>query len=906
MVFQRFTQAMLDEFFDIHSISSEGRDYVALALKGASRKTQGGTRNATSNNPCPKMGTSLSAESNTVEARAILNCAFDPDVIAYSVQPPTLDLDYVNPDGRRIRTKTTPDLMVLRRSSGLCIEEWKTADQRLRLPETRPGRYVAENGVVSSPSAQDSARKLGGTYAVRFADEIPECRTLNQRWLVTYLGAKATNLHEPIAHLVTDYFQQHAYASVDEILELEGVNLELLHWCLATGRLTFDWDRVELRKQDCLIFRDENAYRAHQIATGDVTKLRSDVALPRFPHITSQIVPGGTIIADGMRYTIQFVGNTSVVGIGERGELLDATWKLLGHLNQRGLLSIDGRCASDDSQQYANPLKRATESQIQGAIRRREILEKHRAGVAIDDIPGTSLRSISRWAAKEREAIAAGLPPIAGLIDSTPSRGFHGPHIDDGLSETINSEISEGLRKKTKPSKNQLYFHIKKRIEAAGSTMISQPAFYARAKKLESIHNIRASQGHKVSYQEEPVYWQLEHTTPIHCQRPFELVHIDHTLLDLRPISMISGQSRTRVWLTLIMDGYSRRVLGFWLTYRPPSTFSTLMALYDMFKRFGRIPDTIITDWGSDFRSKAMKLAMNALGIRQLFRPKSAARYGAVLERIFGSVHTRLINNLAGNTKATKQVRAMSRAVDPKLHAGLFLYNIYDGLEEFFFDIYDGQAHPAWLRSPRDVFQDGLITGGARSHMLVNVNDILPILLPNAARGTRTVDDRRGVVVNYERFGSRSLADRTLRGKKILVKLVPFDPGRVLAHIGGEWQFIQSKFSDEFANLPPALLRTAYEDYLMDHRFVEADRVRASGDLTKLIEDMNEIALQNKNFADDPTFKKSYEKAFTLSPDADVSAAGDGASGADHQRIAEMAAQALRAAQESSYGEILR
>jgi putative transposase len=907
MSFQSFSKAVLASFFDLHALPAEGREYIEKALTGPSRKIQGGTRNATSNNPCPKMGTSFSVESDTAEARALLDYIFDPDVLAYSAQAPKLPLDYIKPDGKHVRTTTPPDFMVLRKSKGLCLNEWKPASKKDRLTDSHPGRYVSDSGRVSSPCAEEAARRLGATYSVRFDDEIPCIRTLNQRWLISYLTRKAAQTYERTSTLVTSYFCTNAYCTLDELLEQEGVDLDLVHWCLANGWIAFEWDTCELaRTQNYLLFRDQDALRAHQIATGDIACLRKENAFPSLPLVPSAISPGSTIIADGVNYKVQFVGNTSIVGVGQNGELFEAPWRLLSHLNNRGLLTIKPRSRNEPEDRQLNLLRNATTEQIRGALKRREALEQYRSGVPIEQIPNASLRSISRWSANEREATAAGLPPIAGLIDQAPLRGFHGPHIDVTLSEKIDTAIEKGLAQKIRPSLHQIFHSIKKEIENNGEKMISLPAFYARAKKQESNDTIQASQGHKIAYQEEPSYWQLEHETPIHCQRPFELVHIDHTLLDHHPISIVSGKPRTRVWLTLVMDAFSRRILGYWLTYRPPSTFSVLMALYDMFKRFGRIPDTVITDWGSDFRSKALKLAMNALGIRHLFRPKSAARYGAVLERVFGVVHTRLLHNLAGNTKATKLVRTMTRSVDPKQHAGLFLYQIYDGLEEFFFSIYDSQAHPAWLRPPRDVFNDGMISGGKRTHQLIDVNDCLHLLLPDARGGTRMIDDRRGIRVNYERYGSLALTDRTLRGRPVPVKLVPFDPGCVLAHVDGKWVYCRSKFTGDFANVPPSYLRAVYEDLLMDHRFVAAAREKSSEELTDLIERLNAAALANKEFMDDPEVRKKLAYAFSLPPSADTKSADGASEENEHQRIAAMAAQALQAAAQTTYGEVLR
>jgi hypothetical protein len=39
--------------------------------------------------------------------------------------------------------------------------------------------------------------------------------------------------------------------------------------------------------------------------------------------------------------------------------------------------------------------------------------------------------------------------------------------------------------------------------------------------------------GRRGAYKLETRYWELEHTTPRHGSRPFEVAHLDHTVADL-------------------------------------------------------------------------------------------------------------------------------------------------------------------------------------------------------------------------------------------------------------------------------------------------------------------------------------------------------------------------------------
>lgn len=61
--------------------------------------------------------------------------------------------------------------------------------------------------------------------------------------------------------------------------------------------------------------------------------------------------------------------------------------------------------------------------------------------------------------------------------------------------------------------------------------------------------------------------------------RPLERVEIDHFLADVHLLCGRTGERLGRPWLTLIVDVYSRAILGYHLTYLPPSAESVLAAL---------------------------------------------------------------------------------------------------------------------------------------------------------------------------------------------------------------------------------------------------------------------------------------------------------------------------------------
>ena len=390
--------------------------------------------------------------------------------------------------------------------------------------------------------------------------------------------------------------------------------------------------------------------------------------------------------------------------------------------------------------------------------------------------------------------------------------------------------------------------------------MVAKSSFYERANAIRTVGTIHDSRGHKKAYQQGPCYWMLDQETPIHCERPFELVHLDHTLLEIELHSSLSGERLGRPWLTLAVDALSRRILAFYLSFHAPSYVSCMMALLDLFKRFGRRPEGLIHDWGSEFKARDLNnLVDTARILARHWRPKSAAKYGAVLERLFGLTNTAFIANLRGNTKARKDVRTLTRQVDPLTHSGLTLADLYYGLEEFFFEEYDQRKHPALLRTPRAVFEDARLSDGERLNGLLRFDDILPVALPTVRGGTRVIDSARGIHVNYDYYGHPRLADLKLNGTKAIVKSVPFHPGYILAFADGEWLTCKSKFYQELEAVPEFVRRAVYEEWLLDQRLVALDHRRFSLSVAEILEKLNEKALKNVEAWKDQETREIYK-----------------------------------------------
>ena len=159
----------------------------------------------------------------------------------------------------------------------------------------------------------------------------------------------------------------------------------------------------------------------------------------------------------------------------------------------------------------------------------------------------------------------------------------------------------------------------------------------------------------------------------------YATVHIDHTQLDIQVTSK-NGKLLGRPWLTLMIDEHSRNILAFNLTFDPPSADSRLTLLRECAHRHGRLPDCIIVDGGREFRSVEFERLTAHNGVCIVRRPPAKARFGSLIERMFGTINSQLIYRLAGNTQVTKRLRAVTQANDPKGQAVWTLSKLHDVL----------------------------------------------------------------------------------------------------------------------------------------------------------------------------------------------------------------------------------
>lgn len=212
----------------------------------------------------------------------------------------------------------------------------------------------------------------------------------------------------------------------------------------------------------------------------------------------------------------------------------------------------------------------------------------------------------------------------------------------------IAGAIEEFYKSLQKPSINALQKEVRRRCSQRGLRPPCWTTLRDRVAAIDPAELMAAREGAKASRQRHhPVSGSYQ------VERAYEVVQIDHTLVDVIVVDRVHRKPLQRPWLTLAIDVASRMVAGFYLTLEPPSALSVALAIqhlvqpkFDWLESLGidadwpaeGLPETIHVDNAKEFRSKAMKRGAEEHGISLQYRPIGAPHYGGHIERLIGTM----------------------------------------------------------------------------------------------------------------------------------------------------------------------------------------------------------------------------------------------------------------------------
>ncbi len=789
----------LVELFDHLGTPAKGRELVLRARVEAPVrpvKSQGG--NVITLLASKKMGREIRTESRHIEFAAAVDKEFDPAVLEYYAQPCLLRLELLDETTGEIRNiQHTPDYLVIT-EAGITLEEWKSDAKLIRLAERYPYRYQkGSDGRWYAPQIERQLAELGIRYQVCHDALIPAKRIENLLHLADYFHPAAEPCPASTLERLQAVLREHGAVYISELLSAPySFDADELNKAIADNLVVVDLDREALTQPlSSRLYRDATLrdFLAADVKAGEV---------PGQLDFVVDIAPGAVFRYETQELTISLVGERDIVctlGDGStrtlsREWLLDAIDKQRVHTVRTSVTpKLD--------------LARYTEHELQTAARRVVILGSANGSV--------SDRTLRRWQAKQKSAVATGGHEVLALVPRTAGRGNRTVRLSEAQEHCLNHIIETKWSSHEARNYKACYRELVVMSESQGIKPPSYPTMIERIKAVEDAKTLRSRHGKRMAYQMSEFIDVLYVDTPPHGSRPFQYVHIDHTQLDIELVSSRTGKPLGRPWLTIAVDAYSRRVVAIYLTFDPPSYHSVMMVIRDMVRRFGRLPEFVVVDNGRDLMSSAFEVFLEVMGVHLRFRPAGQPRHGAVMERLFGRANTEYVHNLAGNTKATKNVRMTTGKHLPVNFAEWTLEAMYHGIIFWATEYYDQERHPALDCSPREAFQRGTAQTGARPQRQIIFNeDFLIATCPPVDReGMRKVHNQRGVKVNDMLYWHADFRDPRYSNQKWPVRYDPWDASSVYVRLKDRWVRAQCRNLMGLGQLTELERRALFEEY---------------------------------------------------------------------------------------------
>lgn len=774
-----------------------------------SRSVRSSKKNLSGKYPSKKMGMSIQYESYTVELVAMYLMEYDDDVLEYYDQPVTLKLDYSRENGKRISFYYTPDFLVLRKD-GAQIEEWKTEEQLVKLSEKDPIRYFKdEEGNWRCPPAEIAASQLGLDFFVRSSAEIDINVHRNLIFLEAYLKNGHYAVSEGKKKEIINILSSNLGMKLSELLaSLKTTNADDVYTLIVKNEIYVDLVKyIIANSNDVPIFLSEQHSKAFESINSTKTE-------NIHPVTAVTIDVNATVIWDGIVWRIVNVGFQSISLYSAENGLLELPKIHFIELLNNGRIDLENE--KEESRKYASFIENILEMGPEELAKANRKINVVKRKLNNEKIPSSEVseRTLRQWVKDYKEAQQIYGNGYIGLLTKNQSKGNREKKLPAETTSLIEEVIEREYENLKQKNRTIVYGQLVILCESKNIPAPSFKTFCKAIKHRNRYEQVKKRQGERSAYNHEPFYWNLERSVPKHGDRPFEITHIDHTQLDIQVVCSRTSKVLGRPWLTLLVDAYSRMVLSYYITFESPSYRSVMVALRECVRKYHRLPQSIVVDGGKEFHSIYFETFTAMYEINKKVRPPAKARFGSVIERLFGTSNSNFLHNLRGNTQIMKNVRQVTKAVNPVNHAIWTLGNLEDVFNKWLVEVYSNNVHPSLEGlTPNEALNEGIYRTGERKLNFISYDEnFIVTTLPSTRNGVAKVNLRTGIKVNYINYWSPTLNNSKLEAKSVPVRYDPFNIGIAYAYVNKKWITCTSEYYHELKGKTERELRLAMEE----------------------------------------------------------------------------------------------
>lgn len=329
----------------------------------------------------------------------------------------------------------------------------------------------------------------------------------------------------------------------------------------------------------------------------------------------------------------------------------------------------------------------------------------------IKDFSSPSVRSVRRWIKNYIEC----LEDIRVLVDADKSKGNRNRKFSD--DETINAEvlyeITRAIREhyltiqqnSKQSTKDLIEYRINKKNEHRSlENKLPIPSYKSVCRiiaQLEEYEVDKARKGER--YANEKHKTQNKGPEP---EKPLERVECDDTKTDLLVIDPETSLALGRPWLMILVDVFTRMILGYYLSFYPPSHITVMMAMkhairpknyvkekypdvvnsWDTYGLF----DVLVIDNAKHWYGNGLEDAFFQTGTDMQFAPVKIPWYKGTVERLLQTIHSSLIHKQPGTTFSNIFDKG---DYNPEKHAVIWLDLLDEILHKWIIDVYSQSIH---------------------------------------------------------------------------------------------------------------------------------------------------------------------------------------------------------------------
>lgn len=716
------------------------------------RRVKSRSGNVSGRYPSGKMGLTIQFESHTVELAGIYQMEYDSDVLEYYDQPPSIKLNYKSKNERNVGVWHTPDFFVLRQE-GAGWEEWKTVQELSKLTDKMPHRYtIDDDHQWRCPPGEAYAKSLGLYYRLRTDAETDWILQNNLRFLEDYFRGTSLTVEAKQQALITTLITEQSGITLAELID-KGGEPDNIYTLLVQQELQIDLHQASLSQNPGLI----------KVFPDEYEKICSEQPRSQVQNSEIQLIAPPETKTKKMEQLLDSASEQDCAEANRRYQIIAP------------YLSADKPAQSRACLRRGNLAKFARQNQE------------------------VSTRTIQRWLRQWKEAEQLYGSGYVGLLPRINQKGNRKQKLPPLTHKLIAEYIAKNYETYKQKSKRAVYGALVNACERENTAVPSYKTFLKFCNNRPTYEQTKKRQGSRAAYSNEPLYWELEFTTPRHGDRPWAICHLDHTQLDIELVSSKTNALLGRPWVTFLSDAYSRRILAFYLTFDAPFYRSCMMVIRDCVSRHGRLPQCLVVDGGKEFSSVYFERLLAIYKCTSKTRPGAKPRFGSVCERLFGTANTMFIHNLAGNTQMTKNPRLVTPNVNPRLHAVWTLGSLQEYLSNWIYRFYDLQEHPALGLSPKDTYEQSIIQTGLRPSRLIPYDETFRILtMPTTKKGTAKVIPNQGVKINHLYYWHNSFRNGSIEKTRVSVRYDPKDAGIAYAYVRKQWVRCISQYYSVF------------------------------------------------------------------------------------------------------------